>query len=168
LQENKPKDSTTARKLPLLLYRCEILESAKYDVRRLGRMALKAFQPVAHVKNKAEGQGKNDYSHTFRIKIQSPLDSELMLINMEEELENAEVIIENIGPGGLRFLSNLILELDQEILYSIYSEILEDNICLPGVIIWYEKISDGLHQYGVHFETPEQSRPFLNQLFNVI
>jgi hypothetical protein len=144
------------------------LVSAKYDVRGLGRMALKAFQDVDHVKNKAEEQGKNDYTNTFRIKIQSPLDSELMLINMEVELEDAEVIIENIGAGGLRFLSNLILELDQEIIYSIYSGVLEDNIYLPGVIIWYEKISEGLYQYGVHFETPEQSRPFLNQLFNVL
>ncbi|WP_284036412.1 PilZ domain-containing protein [Neobacillus sp. 114] len=105
-----------------------------------------------------------EHADSLRVKIQYPVESELTLVKVGEDLENIEIIIENVGPGGLRFVSNLQLELDQEIIYSIESEFLEDKISIPGVVIWKEEISKDLFQYGVHFETPEQTRAFLNQL----
>jgi hypothetical protein len=134
-------------------------------------MALKMYEQVDHAPNRKEEHDhkyrSHDYANSFRIKIQSPLESELTLLNMDADLENVEIIIENLGSGGLRFLSNLHLELDQEIIFSFESELLEGKIHLPGVIIWTEEISVGLFQCGVHFETPEHTRMFLNKLLGV-
>lgn len=138
-----------------------------------------ALKLVDHTLNLAEGHG-NEYVMTSKkeqllrhhqenlptINIQDPLEAELMLLNLDEDLKSINVMIENIGPGGLRFLSNIHLDPDQDIIFSLYSEVLEDKVYLPGSIIWKEAISKDLNQYGIHFETPEQSRPFLNQLLS--
>ncbi|MFC4802130.1 PilZ domain-containing protein [Neobacillus sp. GCM10023253] len=100
----------------------------------------------------------------FRVNIHFPLESELTLINVEANLENVIVIVENVGPGGLRFISNLNLRNDQEVIYSLNSDVLEDKILLPGTVIWKEELSNELYQYGVHFNTPETTRSYLNKL----
>lgn len=142
-------------------------------------MALRMSEQAGIASNRAEEYNREnansttkeltspDYANSFRVIIQYPLVSELTLLNVEQELESVDIIVENVGPGGLRFLANIHLELDQEIIYSVESEFLEDKIHIPGNIIWKEEISNGLFQYGAHFETPEQTRPFLNQLFGV-
>lgn len=139
-------------------------------------MALKVFEHVVYAPSRAGEHDQecvsppkkeitsHDHANSFRIKIPSPLESELTLLNVDADLEDIEVIIENLGSGGLRFLSNLHLELNQEIIFSFDSEFLGEKIHIPGLIIWTEVISDGLYQYGAHFETPEQTRSFLNKL----
>ncbi|MGG3466004.1 hypothetical protein ABES02_00240 [Neobacillus pocheonensis] len=102
----------------------------------------------------------------YHIRVKYPFDSEMAFFDVKEtelEEENTVVFIENIGPGGLRFLSNLYLEDNQEISFSL-KEILKDKIHLPGNIIWREEVSQGLYQYGVHFNIPEDSRSFINEL----
>lgn len=140
-------------------------------------MALKMFGHAGIASNRADEYNREnensttkelnspDYANSFRVIIHYPLVSELILLNVEQELESVDIIVENIGPGGLRFLANIHLKLNQEIIYSVESDFLEDKIHIPGNIIWKEEISKDLFQYGAHFETPEQTRAFLNQLF---
>lgn len=117
---------------------------------------------------------KKEMTHTIhqdsiRFKINYPLESEMTLTRLKEDMpdaEKAEVLIENIGPGGLRFVSNLKLVVSQEIVYSFETEILGDKVHLPGVIIWEEELFLELYQYGVQFNIPENARPFLTQLLN--
>ena len=93
----------------------------------------------------------------------------MTLIQLNETLlkeESSDIIIENIGPGGLRFVSNILLEEEQEIIYSFNAEVIGETIHFPGVIIWNEELSEGLYQYGVHFRLPESTKTFLNQLLN--
>lgn len=104
---------------------------------------------------------------SYQIQIKYPFESEMTLVNPREielEAENTFVFIENIGPGGLRFLANLSLINRQEIIFSLNAEILDDKIHLPGAIIWSEELSEGLYQYGVHFHIPETTRPFITNL----
>lgn len=108
--------------------------------------------------------------NTYPIKINYPLESVLTLINRKEididiEEENTVVFIENIGPGGLRFLSNLKLMVDQKIIYSFKTEGI-DEIHIPGVIIWNDEMSEGLYLYGVHFHLAENTRAHFTHLLN--
>lgn len=108
--------------------------------------------------------------NSYPIKINYPLESVLTLINRKEinidiEKENTVVFIENIGPGGLRFLSNLKLMVDQRIIYSFKTEGI-DEIHIPGVIIWNDEMSEGLYLYGVHFHLPENTRAHFTHLLN--
>lgn len=107
--------------------------------------------------------------NSIRIKINYPLESEMTLINLRDnnlEEGKTKVSIENIGPGGLRFLSNQKLRVNQEIIYSFEAEISDDKIDIPGVIIWDEELSEGFYQYGLHFNLPERTRSFLIYLLN--
>ncbi len=122
-----------------------------------------------HVKSAKQKVTNPIHQTSHQINIKYPFESEMTLINPQEikvETENAVVCIENIGPGGLRFLSNLPLVEDQEIIYSLESAILEEKVHLPGDIIWSEELSAGLYQYGVQFHVPENSRTFVNDLLN--
>ena len=108
--------------------------------------------------------------NSFPIKINYPLESVLTLINRKEidldlEEENTVVFIENIGPGGLRFLSNLKLMVDQKIIYSFATEEI-DEIHIPGIIIWDDEMSEGLYIYGVQFHLEENTRNHFTQLLN--
>ncbi|MEO2076765.1 MAG: PilZ domain-containing protein [Bacillus sp. (in: firmicutes)] len=110
-----------------------------------------------------------EYSQTsqlpsLRIKINDPFESEMTLVHLDESNlgeTSRDVLVENIGPGGLRFVSNLKLEVEQEMIYSFDTEVIDDTLHLPGVIIWKEELSKGLFQYGVHFRIPESTRSFL-------
>jgi hypothetical protein len=108
--------------------------------------------------------------NSYRIKINYPLESVLTLINRKEieieiEEENTVVFIENIGPGGLRFLSNLKLMVDQKIIYSFEIEGINE-IHIQGVIIWKDEMSEGLYLYGVHFHLEENTRAHFTELLN--
>ena len=104
---------------------------------------------------------------TYQIQIHSPIHSEIVLIDYLKEEENEEetkVLIENIGPGGLRFSSNLKLVVGQELIYSFKPENQEENIQVAGVVLWNDELSDGQYQYGVHFIIPDHQRTNLTQL----
>ncbi|WML24782.1 PilZ domain-containing protein [Neobacillus sp. OS1-33] len=108
--------------------------------------------------------------NSYRIKINYPLESVLTLINRKEieigiEEENTVVFIENIGPGGLRFLSNLKLMVDQKIIFSFETEEINE-IHIQGVIIWKDEMSEGLYMYGVHFYLEENTRAQFTELLN--
>jgi hypothetical protein len=108
--------------------------------------------------------------NSYRIKINYPLESVLTLINRKEieieiEEENTVVFIENIGPGGLRFLSNLKLMVDQKIIFSFETEEINE-IHIQGVIIWKDEMSEGLYMYGVHFHLEENTRAQFTELLN--
>ena len=108
--------------------------------------------------------------NSYRIKINYPLESVLTLINRKEieieiEEENTVVFIENIGPGGLRFLSNLKLMVDQKIIFSFETEEINE-IHIQGIIIWKDEMSEGLYLYGVHFHLEENTRAQFTELLN--
>ncbi|MEH6905643.1 PilZ domain-containing protein [Neobacillus drentensis] len=108
--------------------------------------------------------------NSYRIKINYPLESVLTLINRKEieieiEEENTVVFIENIGPGGLRFLSNLKLMVDQKIIFSFETEEINE-IHIQGIIIWKDEMSEGLYMYGVHFHLEENTRAQFTELLN--
>lgn len=119
--------------------------------------------------NEQTYQLKKGNQHSFQIKISSPFASQMTLLKFKEgsfDQGETNIVIENIGPGGLRFLSNLKLKEDQEVIYSFESEVIGEKIQLSGVIIWIYELTGGLYQYGVHFKIPENQRTFLTQLLN--
>ena len=109
----------------------------------------------------------NQAQHFFRIKLHGSAASEIILFELIDQVleeDQVEVMIEKVGPGGLRFLSNLKLAVGQELIYSFEAELIEDRVHLPGEIIWDDIVSDGLYHYGVHFHIPENTRDTINHL----
>ncbi|WP_052948817.1 EAL domain-containing protein [Mesobacillus campisalis] len=106
-------------------------------------------------------------THTYDIKIRYPFRCEMTLTGYPGESVQQEPIaieIENMGPGGLRFVSNLELSVGQEMLYTFKPEELEGEIQVAGVVIWSEELTSGNRQYGVHFNLSSDQRHYLAPL----
>ncbi|PLS01473.1 PilZ domain-containing protein [Neobacillus cucumis] len=122
---------------------------------------------LPNVKFLLKETGNPIHQTSLRYHIKYPFESEILLINpkdTEAMAESAFIFIENIGPGGLRILSNLPLVEGQEMIYIMETTILEDKIHIPSEIIWSETLSDGLYQYGVHFQVADEMRTFVHNL----
>lgn len=133
--------------------------------------SVEEFEPIlinrekSTVKKEMTREGKN----TFWIKLKDIIESEIALIDYPVEKRKdgeTRLLIENIGPGGLRCISNLEIMVGQEIIYSFRTEEKEEIIQIAGVVIWNDEIKDGEYQYGVQFIFPESQRTYLTQLLN--
>ncbi|WP_053360812.1 EAL domain-containing protein [Bacillus sp. FJAT-27251] len=108
-------------------------------------------------------------THTYDIKIRYPFRCEMALTGYSAAPPQQEPItieIENMGPGGLRFVSNLKLSVGQEMVYTFKPEELEGKIQVAGVVIWSEESPSGNRQYGVHFNLSNDQRHCLAPLLN--
>lgn len=117
---------------------------------------------------KREMERRNEKKNYYRIRVYDHFNTEIGWLDFLKDnilvSDSVEILIENIGPGGLRFVSNLDLTDNQKVVYSFESDILETEIRLPGEIIWSEEVSDGLYRYGFHFNIPENTRDIISDL----
>lgn len=133
--------------------------------------SVEEFEPVL-IKREKGSVNKEMTSaeiNTFRIKVKDLIQSEIALIDYPEENrkdDETRLLIENIGPGGLRCISNLEIMVGQEMIYSFKTEAKEETIHIAGVVIWNDKLTDNEYQYGIQFIFPETKRTYLTHLLN--
>ncbi|MGJ9459677.1 EAL domain-containing protein [Oceanobacillus sp. CF4.6] len=104
----------------------------------------------------------------FRISLPFPLRAQLTVAELrgrEVNVGRTEVIIDDIGPGGLRFLSNMKFPARSDITYKFETTIMNQNISVTGKIIRIREVK-GVHEYGLKFSLDEQERNGLVQLLN--
>ena len=105
----------------------------------------------------------------FRIDFKFPLKGTVRLIEMHGknvESGKTNILIENIGLGGLRFLSNLKFPMHREIVLEFETRILDEHVKLNGYVVWNREVKTGIYQYGIEFIINENERPvkLLNKL----
>ena len=105
----------------------------------------------------------------FRIPFPYPL-SAMMTITLFKgknmNLGHTEVLIEDMGPGGLRFLSNIRLTTSDDIILQFQAEIMEEIIIVNGIVVWVKEIKDKIYQYGLRFMITEGERQALSVILN--
>ncbi len=90
----------------------------------------------------------------FRIQLEKPLTADMTIGRIGSRnvhLGNTEVIVKNIGPGGLCFYSPLKLPVSNEILLKFALKILSEEIKLNGNVVWYKETNSKYFQYGIQF-----------------
>jgi diguanylate cyclase (GGDEF)-like protein/PAS domain S-box-containing protein len=103
----------------------------------------------------------------FRIHLDFPLSASMTLVRIHGknvELGRTEVLIEDIGPGGLRFLSDIRLSVHRDILLEFETEIQGDRIKLYGTVVWMREVKLGIYQYGLEFIINEGERSILARI----
>jgi diguanylate cyclase (GGDEF)-like protein len=98
----------------------------------------------------------------FRVDLPFPLNADMTIVQIKEkpiELGKTEVLIENIGLGGLRFLTHIQLPINGEITLKFETEILGGKIKLLGHIVWKQEIENSYFQYGLKFTIHESDQP---------
>ncbi|MFS0820383.1 EAL domain-containing protein [Bacillus sp. 1P02SD] len=105
----------------------------------------------------------------YRINLLFPLSSQMTLTSIlgnKVQLGSTEALIEDIGPGGLRFLSTIHLPVRPDITYQFHTKIMDEMVTLNGHVVWKEEVK-GIFQYGLKFIVDENQRDqlvkFLNQ-----
>lgn len=75
------------------------------------------------------------------------------------------VLVLNIGPGGLRFTSGLQIPADRDVKISMQTILTGIRFETEGYIIWREAV-ENMYEYGVEFDISSLHRSFLIRLLN--
>ena len=105
----------------------------------------------------------------YRIDLLFPLSSKMTLTTFQGRQVNlgkTEVIIDNIGPGGIKFTSNMQLPVRSDVIYQFETTIMNYSIVVNGFIVWKNEVKDGFFEYGVEFTISEKERDQLLKILN--
>lgn len=100
-----------------------------------------------------------------------PLHTEMTIVSFNGKsvsLGTTDVMVLDIGLGGLRFQSYLRLKPHNDILYKFKTTLLGMDIIVNGTIVRYEEKEQDIFEYGVEFQISEAERDDLALVLNKI
>lgn len=103
----------------------------------------------------------------FRVQLPLPLSTQMTILtfrNQRVSLGSAEVLVIDLSPGGLRFISHLRLPTEEKIIYRFSSELNQTSFQASGEIVWSTEIHPGIYEYGIEFTISEIERNDIVQL----
>ncbi|WP_458413689.1 EAL domain-containing protein [Schinkia sp. CFF1] len=121
----------------------------------------------------SEGFKKDETSYEnrrayFRIDLPRPLIANMTITALggkHVKLGTTKVLLEDIGPGGVRFTSNIRLPIRSDLILKISTVILDQEIETMGTIVWCKE-EDHLQQYGLQLTISDKARDTLTGLLN--
>mgnify|MGYP001165989695 CR=1 FL=1 len=105
----------------------------------------------------------------FRVNSNNPICSEVQIVNVNGKSVKSNpcsVCVKDIGIGGLRFLTRLILPLGENIVYKFKILILNKCYYIEGNIVRKEEYENGGFCYGVNFLMDDSDRSDYFTIFN--
>jgi diguanylate cyclase (GGDEF)-like protein/PAS domain S-box-containing protein len=112
-----------------------------------------------------------DKREYFRVKFQYPLLGQMTIKEIrgkKVDVGFTNILIENIGPGGFMFVSNLDFSIHSNIYYHFQLVIMGTLFELTGQIIWRQNAEGEIHKNGVVFIMNELERLSLIRILNVL
>ena len=114
----------------------------------------------------------------FRVNFYNLLEGDLTILEIGGEkvdVGNTKVLIKNIGPGGLCFISNIRFPIEKTIILKFTTNLVEEKIVVYGNPVWSEEldvdkvdISDKMYEYGIEFRIDENDREDLVRILNEV
>ncbi|WP_179295561.1 EAL domain-containing protein [Bacillus sp. FJAT-45350] len=108
-----------------------------------------------------------DQRKFFRVNLPSPLEANITITLIGDKkvsIGTNLILIEDIGTGGLRFLSNLQFSISREIILGISTTIVGEEITLLGHVVWAKEDVGNTKLYGFEFIIEESDRAHLDSL----
>nr|WP_263323109.1 EAL domain-containing protein [Neobacillus sp. Marseille-Q6967] len=115
-----------------------------------------------------DGLGKKEelvISESTRIDLPAPIYSKMDISEMNGtsiNIKDSEVIIENIGLGGLRFSTVHPLPAIKKLKLRIETEMLTRPLHVEGSILWIDQLDNNRYQYGFEFNLTEKEKNWLS------
>lgn len=98
----------------------------------------------------------------FRVKLSNSLHAEMKILSIQEKeitLErNTNILIQDIGPGGMKFFSYLNLPANDSIVYGFDLQLLGEHYNLTGKVVWNHEVKKDIFEHGVEFSISESDR----------
>ncbi|HHV72938.1 MAG TPA: EAL domain-containing protein, partial [Clostridia bacterium] len=107
----------------------------------------------------------------FRIKFHQLLEATMTVLTIKGEtvnVGNTKVLIENIGPGGLSFISNIRFPVEKYFILQFITRLIGEDIKVYGYPARREKLGDDLFKYGIEFTIDENERTNLTRILNQV
>lgn len=105
----------------------------------------------------------------FRVKFPQFLEADMTILRVKGKkisVGNTKVLIKNMGPGGLCFISNMKFPMDREFIIQFTTQLLESDLKVYGCPVWAKEIEGDLYEYGVEFTFDENKRTELTGVLN--
>jgi hypothetical protein len=106
----------------------------------------------------------------FRVPFTKLLEGDMTIREIKGrkvDVGRTKILIKNIGPGGLCFLSNISLPIERDLILQFTTELLEEEIKVFGHLVWTEEYTN-YHEYGVEFIVDENERADLVKILNQV
>ena len=139
---------------------------------------LKEFEKILIMKrckpkvaNNAQIKPQKERRKFFRIQFYEYLESTLTILEIagkKTNLGHTKVLIKNMGPGGLCFISNIRFPVKRNVILQFITELLDEEIIVYGCPVWTGEIDDNLYEYGVEFTFDENKRVDLIRILNQV
>lgn len=107
----------------------------------------------------------------YRINLAYPLLMEMTIIKFMGKnitLGKTEVLVGDIGLGGLSFASNIKMAVRPDMVISMETEILGQKMEFVGRIVWSKDWENDIYHYGVEFLIDEDERDTIAKLLNTL
>jgi len=105
----------------------------------------------------------------FRIDLEHPLSTDITIVKVRDQQvvsKSARVAVDNIGPGGLKFITNLDLPVTSNVALEFELEIVNQAVKLIGYTVRKKQLSTGEYEYGATFTIDDIKQAHLSKLCN--
>ncbi len=116
-------------------------------------LKLKTLKPIGSNESHSIEKRKS-----FRLNLPNPIEADMTLLelnNKKVQVGSTKVLVQDIGPGGMRFTSEIKLPSTVHILLMFTTTILGVNVTYKGEIVWHKEDKD-IYCYGVEY-SPERT-----------
>lgn len=113
--------------------------------------------------------GTDQKRQHFRVQLHPPLCSDMTIVMVKGktlEVGSAEVLIVDIGPGGLRFQTCLRLPVHPEIVLQFETDVMSQSIQMYGNVVRCHQLDESIFEYGVKFTMDEERHAEIARVFN--
>jgi diguanylate cyclase (GGDEF)-like protein/PAS domain S-box-containing protein len=113
---------------------------------------------------------REDRRKFFRVNFPHLLEADMTILRVKGKkirVGNTKVLIKNMGPGGLCFISDMKLPVDREFIIQFSAELLEQELKVYGYPAWTSELEDDFYEYGVEFTIDENKRTELTGVLNL-
>lgn len=105
----------------------------------------------------------------FRIEFPSFLEAELTIVKINGKLTrvgNTKVLIKNMGPGGLCFMSYVRFPVKRDLVLRFTAKLMGKEVIVSGSPIWMGEVRENIFEYGIEFTFGENERTALTGILN--
>lgn len=106
----------------------------------------------------------------FRVSFPQPLPGEMSILDIQGghgSSRKAKILIENMGPGGLSFLADLLFSSDKGYVLQFTTRLNNEEVTVNGKLIRVREADPDHYRYDIEFDIDENERMKLTGLLNL-
>lgn len=107
----------------------------------------------------------------FRVRFDVHLVADMTIVEVKGRkvsVGKTKVLVKNMGPGGLCFISDIKLPVERDLVLSFSTELMGNTLVLLGYTVWSNELQDNLYEYGIEFIIDENTRTELTRVLNQV